>query len=515
MKRFLAKVGRFFWSWGFLKFILWCVTLIVFFYVEEDWRGAGAWAVTKAEWEAKGESLDYSKFIPPPIPDDQNLAAIPLFKLEPAKYDNGISYLRDGALQRAMRTDLPGNDLPPTGNWTSGKLPDMEKIRHVIATDYAVAFKGVSPPQGTLDQFNALYPFLTDLRAAAATRPLCRFDLDYTASPPATRPMALLVDQLRLSRILMFHAILALDHRQSDLALEDIKISYKLLSGAKRDPTLLGGLVAIGMAAVSDAVLYDGLALHAWSDDQLVELEHTLEPINFLADYQFAIRSEAVLSADNLDFFKNVPHGGIIKLITGMSDNIPSPSNTSDLLGRILFSWPSGWWDNNKSRMANALLGAVALSDPKAHRVFVDRADQWEKEARRFKSHWTAAAPWNIFYAIAAPPILNALIQFTHGQSWIDQARVACRLERYRLIHGVYPDSLEVLVPSSIDTLPCDPINGQAYHYHIRPDGTFLLYSVGWNQKDDGGDAVFVLINSTDPNDSPQKHGDWVWPTPK
>src|SRR5271170_7283424 len=83
MKRFLLKLGEFFWSWSLVKFILFCGLLLVVFYVEEDWRGARIWAETKAGWEAKGENLDYSHFIPPPIPDDQNLGAIPLFKLEP------------------------------------------------------------------------------------------------------------------------------------------------------------------------------------------------------------------------------------------------------------------------------------------------------------------------------------------------------------------------------------------------------------------------------------------------
>ena len=67
MKHFFAKVTRFLWSWGFLKFLLWVITLIVFLYIEEDWRGARAWAATKAGWEAKGESFDFNKFIPPPI----------------------------------------------------------------------------------------------------------------------------------------------------------------------------------------------------------------------------------------------------------------------------------------------------------------------------------------------------------------------------------------------------------------------------------------------------------------
>ena len=40
MKRFLTHIFRFFWSRGFLKFVLFAVILVILLYVEEDWRGA-------------------------------------------------------------------------------------------------------------------------------------------------------------------------------------------------------------------------------------------------------------------------------------------------------------------------------------------------------------------------------------------------------------------------------------------------------------------------------------------
>ena len=46
--------------------------LIALFYAEEDWRGKRAWENCKRELEAKGAVLDWDKFIPPPVPDDQN-----------------------------------------------------------------------------------------------------------------------------------------------------------------------------------------------------------------------------------------------------------------------------------------------------------------------------------------------------------------------------------------------------------------------------------------------------------
>ena len=47
-------------------------TLIAIFYAEEDWRGKRAWENCKRELEAKGAVLDWNKYIPPPVPDDQN-----------------------------------------------------------------------------------------------------------------------------------------------------------------------------------------------------------------------------------------------------------------------------------------------------------------------------------------------------------------------------------------------------------------------------------------------------------
>jgi len=505
MKRFFAKLGRFFWSWGFLKFVLCAIALIILFYVEEDWRGARAWAATKAEWEAKGESFDYNKLIPPPVPDDQNFAALPLFKIEALKATDGSSYLGMVVLDRAMRDDLPSFEFPSTGNWTRGELPDMAKIRKAIATDYAMAFKGMKPPDDTLAQFNAIYPFFTDFIASAATRSLFRLNMDYAVSPPFLRSLGPITRPIKLSKILTLHAILALDHHQSDLVLEDIKINCELASGVKRDPTLVGGLVAIGMGAINNAALYDGLAQHEWSDAQLIELEQTLKPINFLADYQFAMRSELAQSTANLDYIKRARRSDLYGLIR-MVDSIVIQTI------RLNPPWPNGWWDNNKSQMAAFLFQSLADVDPQARLVFpkVDRDLQHQIEQARVR--WDANAPWNIWFTLAAGPLSNATHQYAQAQVWVDEARIACALERYRLAHGAYPGSLDALAPACIDALPHDIMNGQPYHYQLRPDGTYLLYSVGWNQTDDGGKVVYKKDN---PNQVDYTQGDWVWPTPQ
>jgi hypothetical protein len=88
-------------------------------------------------------------------------------------------------------------------------------------------------------------------------------------------------------------------------------------------------------------------------------------------------------------------------------------------------------------------------------------------------------------------------------------AQVACALELYRLTRGGYPETLDSLVPQFIENLPHDVINGQPLHYQRTQDGQFILYSVGWNEKDDGGKVALRKSGSVDP-----EKGDWVWRYP-
>ena len=80
-------------------------------------------------------------------------------------------------------------------------------------------------------------------------------------------------------------------------------------------------------------------------------------------------------------------------------------------------------------------------------------------------------------------------------------ARLACRLEEYRIAHGQYPEKLDEL-PDLPAHLNQEVLSEQPLRYQRKDEG-YLLYSLGWNQKDDGG------VRATD-----DKVGDWVWPSP-
>jgi len=84
----------------------------------------------------------------------------------------------------------------------------------------------------------------------------------------------------------------------------------------------------------------------------------------------------------------------------------------------------------------------------------------------------------------------------------------AIALHRHRSRHGAFPKALDGLVPDFLPAPPKDPMDGQPLRYRLHEDGSFLLYSIGADFKDDGGDA-----SAANPNHlSFQSGKDWVWP---
>ena len=64
---------------------------------------------------------------------------------------------------------------------------------------------------------------------------------------------------------------------------------------------------------------------------------------------------------------------------------------------------------------------------------------------------------------------------------------MALALEKHRLRHGSYPESLDGLDADILPAVPPDPMIGEPMRYRAEEAG-FLLYSVGLNRRDDGGE---------------------------
>jgi hypothetical protein len=96
-----------------------------------------------------------------------------------------------------------------------------------------------------------------------------------------------------------------------------------------------------------------------------------------------------------------------------------------------------------------------------------------------------------------------ALVSF--AQTAVNQAVIACALDRYRLAHGTYPESLDQLLPKYLNSVPRDISRGRPMFYLRRTDGSYELRGAGPNGTIDQGKAASDdwLWSFTFPTNSP------------
>ena len=190
------------------------------------------------------------------------------------------------------------------------------------------------------------------------------------------------------------------------------------------------------------------------------------------------------------------------RIISGSIDN---PKWTEKA---VWWFWPSGWTYQNMVNVAvleqKPLDGIDLANDIVAPRKF----EEVNREINGFLGH---QSPYKLIAASAIPNFTKAEQATAHNQTLVNEAQIVCALERYRLAHGEFPGTLDALVPQFIEKLPHDLIGGQPLIYRRTNDGKFLLYSIGWNETDDGGQDV----SSKTPNGGIDfTKGDWVWQYP-
>jgi len=243
--------------------------------------------------------------------------------------------------------------------------------------------------------------------------------------------------------------------------------------------------VMCGVRAIDDSILFEGLARHAWDDAQLHHMEAALATADMLAVTVNCYRMER---ADFLQTTLYVQRNDIT-LPYGYDDRVAS-------INLLLHGRPKGWWDLDRradSRANQDLIDAIDLT----RRTVRPPTDPLpESEVAKLVN--VIAMPLT---TIAFPVIANGVAKAARAEADVRLARLALRLEEYRLAHGQYPEELTNL-PDLPPHLNQEVLNEDPLRYWRKGEG-YLLYSTGWNQKDDGG----VL-------DADPKQGDWVWPSP-
>lgn len=468
-------------------------TLIAGWYAVERARSRASWERYAAEARAAGVKLDFAEYLPAPVPDAENFAAIPIFQ---------DAFRATEAGQGAPRPfELPqegGLKRPPMANVTTGQNIDLAAWQSYFVSAKMIPAAGTNPARDVLTALQKFDPALAQLREAAQ-RPSCRFPVKWEDGIYATVPHLGALQTSTQIFALRLAAHLALG--ESAAASEDLRDSMRIYAVTAQEPALITTLVRKSIPVALDQAVWDGLSRRHWQDADLVQIERALRSVNTLADYQFGMGSERAMTNWLYPQLRGMSAAKISEILKIMV-SINAQRAGEGWSGRIFALYPQGWMYRNQersNRFFDELAARVSVDPP---RLFLDRPEEsgpekiegWLDRARLF------------FFAQAVPTFQTLDVNFASAQALTDQARLGCALERFRLARGAFPQQLEELVPEFLPSLPADVMNGEPYRYRPNPDGGYVLYSVASNLKDDGGQA------GSDRNAAKQL--DWVWTMP-
>jgi hypothetical protein len=513
--------------------LAWIASLIALYYGVTNWRGRHAWNEYRHNYEAHVAPLDVQAYIPKLIPDSENFAATPFvqswMKYEPA-YETNFLYNHDAFSQADnMVADPP--KLPP-GRKYEKHFQNLVAWQEAFTAVHSHAKKSkdgfwsdkldvASRAQAAPDVVDGMKDdetALDELRAASV-RPDARYLVVYDMENPWGIHLIHLLRIKQTCKRLEIKACAELASGQNENALEDVKLVLYLTDSVKTEPFLISYLVRIACVQFAIQPIWEGLAEHRWTEAQLQQLQARLEPYDFLADLQGPSHAERAFGVLTVDLLKK--NGlGLLKdfetMLNGSSSLLPNKPML-DLLGRII---PSGWYEQEKLHFCQHCDDAFQGSlDQTSKRVFprqiaanAAKMETFAIDNGLLAMGTPAHGPWHAIihhetFAVMMSPALGRLpVKAAAAQTAADQAAVACALERYRLANGQFPDNLQALVPRFAAHLPNDVISGEPFKYRRTDDGRFVLYSVGWNEKDDGGVPGKTMFDETE--------GDWVWEYP-
>ncbi len=504
------------------------VTLLALVWAEESYRGKRAWEACRRELEAKGEKLDWSAFAPPKVPDDQNFLKTPLLAAAFAAPTNvlpaGEAPPENPTRKRLAQQWQWASWLTP-GDWRRGTVASLDQWqRELRATNdsrfdarmvmrYGLSTNAPStpaqpaltdpdwlalrarPPGTALEDLQFLLEQhraeLDELRAAAR-RPYAVFEaspFDPATALPRYAMLKSLVFPFRTS------ACVELEAGRPDAALADVATLFALGEAESSEPLLIGGLVHIAIVDLGIQDVWFGLARHRWQEPQLAQLEARLAKMNIVADLQLSLRGERALAL--------VLTGGGAAVTAGLGPYEPAGEAGSSYSAAIkgMRSMPAWFRYQNQLNIASAMQFLIEEFDPNGPAVKL--ASNRDHEAGTL---FRRPTPYNVLAYMLLPALSKAVEKAALAQASVTLARVACALERHRLATGAYPEQLSELTARFIDRLPVDPVNGEPLKYRREAPDRFVLYSVGFNLKDDGGQPGLTSKGAAD-----VRQGDWVW----
>jgi hypothetical protein len=307
-----------------------------------------------------------------------------------------------------------------------------------------------------------------------------------------------------LGTALAARAMLRVNEGKFDAAWQDLIACHRLARLLSRGGTMIEFLVSVAVDSIAATATLAYLDRADLPADQLrarlKELQ-SLPPMASLAD-KFDV-AERFMYLDSLQMIRR---GGVTQLeaLAGGKNERPMPA---ELRGLARIDWEpalkdgNGWYD----RMVAAARGKTRAD---RNRQF----EQIEQDVKALKAKTVGdgdslaaiiaakagrgedmggeigLAINNVLMGLMLPASGKVMSAADRAEQTQKNLQIAFALAAYRKDNGQYPTKLDELAPKYLAAVPLDVFGGKPLVYKLDGKG-YLLYSVGQNEKDEGGQS--------------------------
>ena len=428
--------------------------------------------------------------------------------------------------RRSSVSNVADSFLALTARWS---IPEY--------ADFPAAMKLVAPGAAAIGYTNLeaslMASYNTNKYFAAHLREILRggsmeFQVDYPRG--ADTPLKHLAEIKRMALQLSDTAQQALHEHDLDEAALDLGAGADLLRLWGREPLLISTLLRDACAGIDFGITWEGLQDPDWNDAQLSALQFKWQQLNFFTNMDAVLSMERAFGIDGMAKARRFTSAAQFYAPLVMPPGAQASQTFGDWIGKLMkypkaalgdvyerypkfWMWKSKWSYEEELcgiQMGTAEVEACRRIEALGHCALTLRELQNQTSNilcsyPNFESHFMAG------YASIEATIHRALVKNAQTEAAKRLLVIAISLKRYQLQRRRLPEKLDQLVPEFLDKVPIDFMDGKPLRYKLLEAKRFLLYSVGEDGRDDGGDGS--PANASEP---PRflNGRDIVWPGP-
>jgi hypothetical protein len=335
---------------------------------------------------------------------------------------------------------------------------------------------------------------------------------NYMPGPPRT----FLRDRM-VARSLVWAQIGELHRGNFDESRKYLRALIAMAQINRAEPTLIHQMIRVADGQLALEATWEALQSPGWDERNLASIQDEWQQVNFLAGMELCFSAERAQTEILMSWIREGHKHNLSSILNPPTGANPPPATPATFrefwksLPTMLYRITGSANEDELFQLTHYTEVLNLMHDVETNRPWPEvNIEMTNMMARMEKAIGQSHSYRLLVSAITIPSFARGVRATVHSETLRRMTITAIALKRYELRNGKPPPDLAALVPEILPSVPIDPMSGKPLCYRLNADGTYVLYSVGDDGKDDGGDP-----SPAQPGASPGlwEGRDAVWPS--